>query len=100
MELRRLDQYLPELKGKKVLVRVDFNVPMQNGNISDDTRIRAHLSTLEKLVASGAHISLISHLGRPKGKVVPELSLAPIAAHLSEITGWPVNFVDDCVGDK
>lgn len=100
MELRRLDECLPGLKGKKVLVRVDFNVPMHEGTISDDTRIRAHISTIEKLLASGAHISLVSHLGRPKGTVVPDLSLSPVADRLSEITGWAVDFVDDCIGDK
>lgn len=99
MELRRLDRYLPELGGKKVLVRVDFNVPMQDGKISDDTRIRAHISTLEKLLHCGAHVSLVSHLGRPKGKVVPEMSLEPVAAHLAQITGWNVGFVKDCVGE-
>ncbi len=100
MKLRRLEQCLPELKGKNVLVRVDFNVPMKDGSINDDTRIRAHLSTLSKLVHSGARLSLASHLGRPKGQVDSNLSLTPVASRLAELTGWTVKFVNDCQGEQ
>ncbi len=91
---------LPEtgLEGKKVLVRVDFNVPLRDGAVSDDTRICAHLETIRRLLEKGARISLISHLGRPKGKVSPEFSLRPVAYRLAELTGWDIGFVDDCIG--
>ncbi|MBP8953406.1 MAG: phosphoglycerate kinase [Armatimonadetes bacterium] len=85
------------LEGKKVFVRVDFNVPLDGATITDDTRIRAALPTLEAL--SGSGLVLASHLGRPKGKRVPEESLAPCAERLSELLGKPVTFVDDCIGE-
>ena len=88
-----------ELSGKRVLCRVDFNVPLRgDGAVSDDTRIRAHLDTIRRLREAGARISLISHLGRPKGKVSPEFSLRPVAYRLAELTGWDVGFVDECMG--
>jgi len=91
---------LPEtgLEGKRVLVRVDFNVPLRDGAVSDDSRIRAHLDTIRRLREAGARISLISHLGRPKGKASPEFSLRPVAYRLAELTGWDVGFVDECMG--
>jgi 3-phosphoglycerate kinase len=90
-----------DLAGKRVFVRVDFNVPLNSdGTISDDSRIVAALPTINKLVEQGAKIILGSHLGRPKGKRVPEMSLAPIAKDLSEKLGKPVAFVDDCIGDE
>ncbi len=88
-----------ELKGKRVFVRVDFNVPMNNaGEITDDTRLRASLPTLQEAVARGGRIILASHLGRPKGKPDPKMSLRPVAARLSELLGKPVGFVPECVG--
>ncbi len=91
---------LPEkgLEGKKVLVRVDFNVPLRDGAVSDDTRILAHLDTIRKLREADARITLVSHLGRPKGKVAPEFSLKPVAYRLAELTGWDIGFVDECIG--
>ena len=83
---------------KRVFVRVDFNVPMKDGRIADDTRIRASLPTIEFAMAHGATVVLASHLGRPKGKPSPQLSLRPVAASLSEMLGKPVAFSDDCVG--
>jgi len=88
-----------DLKGKRVLIRVDFNVPVKEGAIGDDTRVRAALPTIEYALERGATVVLASHLGRPKGKVKPELSLRPVANRLSELLGRPVTFVEDCVGD-
>mgnify|MGYP003108577306 CR=1 FL=1 len=90
-----------DLSGKRVFVRVDFNVPLDSaGTISDDSRIVAALPTIKRLIEQGAKIILGSHLGRPKGKRVPEMSLAPIARELSEKLGQPVSFVNDCIGDE
>ena len=88
-----------EVDGKRVLVRVDFNVPMgKAGKISDDTRIRACLPTLQFLTDRNAHVILCSHLGRPKGKVVEELRLEPVAKRLSEMLEKPVEALSDCIG--
>ena len=88
-----------DVKGKKVFVRADFNVPLdENQNITNDKRIRATLPTIEYLLKQGAAVILASHLGRPKGKVVPEMSTKPVAARLSELLGKPVAFATDCVG--
>lgn len=84
---------------KRVFVRVDFNVPMKDGVITDDTRIRATLPTLNYLIKHNAKIILASHLGRPKGERKPEFTLKPVAARLSELLGKPVTFADDCVGE-
>lgn len=96
-----------ELKGKRVLIRCDFNVPLDsNQNITDDTRIRAALPTLEYMVTQGAKVVVMSHLGRPKGKAAAEFSLAPVAVRLAELLGKQVEFadsdvvVDDSVKEK
>lgn len=83
------------VKGKKVLVRCDFNVPLQNGVITDENRLVAALPTIKKLVTDGGKVILCSHLGKPKGEPKPELSLAPVAKRLSELLGQPVNFAAD-----
>jgi phosphoglycerate kinase len=87
-----------ELDGKRVFVRVDFNVPLDGGRVSDDTRIRETLPTLAFARERGARLVLASHLGRPKGKVNPKYSLKPVAAKLAELLGVPVEFAADCVG--
>jgi phosphoglycerate kinase len=87
-----------DVTGKKVLVRVDFNVPIKDGVVGDDTRIQAELPTINYLLEHGASLILCSHLGRPKGEVNPAFSLRPVAGYLSEILGKPVFFADDCIG--
>jgi phosphoglycerate kinase len=87
-----------DVKGKKVLVRVDYNVPIKDDKVTDDTRIVAAMPTLKYLLDHGAAVILCSHLGRPKGGPDPKFSLRPVAAHLSGLLGKPVAFVDDCVG--
>ena len=88
------------MSGKTCLVRVDFNVPFQDGRISDDTRIQRILPGLKRLMAEGARLVLLSHLGRPKGEVKPELSLAPIAAYLQEALGTDVPLIADVLSDE
>jgi phosphoglycerate kinase len=88
-----------DLSGKKAFIRVDFNVPIKNGTITDDTRIRASLPTIQHALAQSATVILASHLGRPKGKPAPEFSLRPVAARLAELLGRPVEFAEDSVGD-
>ncbi len=90
---------LGALKGVRMFVRVDYNVPIKEGRITDDTRIRASLPTLELLLKGGAQLVLASHLGRPKKGPAPELSLKPVAGRLSELIGRPVAMAIDCVGD-
>ncbi|MDI3548354.1 MAG: phosphoglycerate kinase [Halanaerobiales bacterium] len=89
-----------DFKGKKTLVRVDFNVPLEDGRITDDTRIRAALPTIQFLVREGARVILMSHLGRPKGKVVDELRMDPVAERLADLLGQEVSKVDDCIGEE
>ncbi len=97
----RLKTFSPsDVAGKKVLVRVDFNVPLADGRVSDDTRIKAHLPTLTALRDAGAKIALVSHLGRPKGTVNLKYTLEPVGEELAKLTGWPVRFVSDCIGEK
>ena len=90
---------LRELGGAHVFVRVDYNVPLEEGRITDDTRIRASLPTLEYLLKGGARLALASHLGRPKKGPTPEFSLAPVAARLAELLHREVPMAADCVGD-
>ena len=88
------------VQGKKVFVRVDFNVPMKDGVITNDTRVRATLPTLNYLLEQGAAVILGSHLGRPKGQRVPEFTLAPVAERLGELLGREVKLAPDCVGEE
>ncbi len=87
------------LRGRRVFVRADLNVPIANGHITDDTRIRASVPSLRRLLDAGARVILASHLGRPKGRRVPELSLRPLAPALADLLDREVRFADDCVGE-
>jgi len=100
MKIQTIDQL--DLSGKRTLIRVDFNVPIDKatGNVTEDTRIRAAVPTIQTAIDKGAKTILLSHLGRPKGKPEPKMSLAPAAPILSKYLGKPVPFVDDCVGEK
>jgi phosphoglycerate kinase len=97
MAWRSLDE--AKLSGARALVRVDFNVPMNAGRVTDDTRLLAALPTIRRLREGGAKVALLAHFERPKGRRVPEMSLAPVAGRLGELLGQPVTFVDDCVGE-
>ena len=88
-----------QLGGKKVLMRVDFNVPLEDGKVVDDKRIRAALPTIRYVIESGGRLVLMSHLGRPKGRRVPEMSLKPCVGVLNELLSRDIGFVDDCIGD-
>ena len=96
-QFRTLDQ-AGDLTGKRALVRVDFNVPMDGTRVTDDTRLRAALPTIRYLSTRGAKVVLIAHFDRPKGKRVPEMSLKPVVGPLSDLLEQPVAFADDCVG--
>ena len=96
-QLKTLDDL--DVAAKRVLVRVDFNVPMRDGKISDTTRIDRALETLNELADKGAKVIILSHFGRPKGSVNPEMSLRPVAEALAEISSKDVSFATDCIGD-
>ena len=97
--MKYIDQIV--MKGKRVFIRVDFNVPMdRSGDVTDDTRVRAHLPSINYALEKGAKLIIGSHLGRPKGKIVAELSLKPIVKILSDLLKKDVLFIDDCVGEK
>jgi phosphoglycerate kinase len=98
LKLRTIDE--APLKGKKVLVRVDFNVPFKDGTVKDNARIVAHKKTIDALLAAGAYVTMVSHFGRPKGKVVPEMSLGQIRGDVEKGLGHKVLFVPDCVGPE
>lgn len=89
-----------DVNGKKVLVRVDFNVPIKDGKVGDDTRIRGALPTIQYLLDKGATVILCSHLGRPKGEANPAYSLKPVAEYLKGLVSNPVYFADDCIGES
>ena len=99
MTFRTLDD-AGSLAGKTALVRVDFNVPMEDGRVTDDTRLRVALPTIEKLRDAGAKVALLAHFDRPKGERVPSMSLKPVVDDLERLLGAPVRFADDCVGDE
>ena len=99
MALPRLDDLLAGgVAGRRVLVRADLNVPLRDGGVADDTRIRACLPTLRRLLAAGARVIVVSHLGRPKGEPDPRYSLRPVAPRLAELLGTGVSFCEDCIG--
>jgi len=99
MALRTLDS-LGDLAGKRVLVRCDLNVPMDDGRITDDGRVRASVATIDALISQGARVVVLSHLGRPDGRPAPEHSLRPVAQRLSELLGKSVGFAAETVGDE
>jgi phosphoglycerate kinase len=96
MSFKTLDE--ADIRGKRVLVRADLNVPMRDGHISDMTRVERVVPTIRELAEKGARVIILSHFERPKGKRVPELSLAPLAEAISEVLRKPVAFADDCIG--
>ena len=100
MSVAGLDDLLARgVRGKRVLVRADLNVPLASGAVADDTRIRASLPTLQRLLEAGARVVVVSHLGRPKGARQPELTLRPVARRLAELLAGGVSFCEDCVGE-
>src|SRR5213593_1586080 len=88
-----------DLKGKRVFIRVDFNVPIKDGKVEDDTRIRAVIPTINYATEHGGRVILASHLGRPKGERIEKYSLRPVAEHLSKLIEKPVAFAEDCIGE-
>ncbi|KPF83444.1 phosphoglycerate kinase [Brevundimonas sp. AAP58] len=103
MTFRTLDDALNDLGslgGKTALIRVDFNVPMEDGRVTDDTRLRVALPTIQRLRDAGAKVALLAHFDRPKGKVIPSMSLAPVVDDLERLLGAPVRYASDCVGEE
>src|SRR5438445_4637597 len=100
MTFKTLDDLPEELTGKKVLVRVDLNVPMQHGAVSDDTRLRAAVPTIAELSDRGAIVLLLSHFGRPKGESRPDMSTAQLVTPVHRLTGRSVRFIEDCQGPE
>ncbi|HEX4370644.1 MAG TPA: phosphoglycerate kinase [Rhizomicrobium sp.] len=98
MDFNTLDDL--QVKGKRVLVRADLNVPLKDGKVTDATRIERQVPTIRELAGKGAKVILLSHFDRPKGKVVPSMSLKPVVAPLAKAIGRPVAFAEDCVGPK
>src|SRR5436305_7399013 len=96
-KFRTLDDL--EVEGRRVLVRVDLNVPMKNGKVTDPSRIDRQAPTIRELLDKDAKVIVLSHFERPKGKVVPSMSLKPVVAPLSKAVGKPVAFAEDCVGE-
>ena len=88
-----------DLKDKRLLMRVDFNVPINNGRVTDDFRLRAALPTIQHCLQQGAAVVLMSHLGRPKGKVVDNLSLISVGETLADLLEMPIKFSDDCISE-
>ena len=88
-----------DLKDKRILMRVDFNVPLNNGRITDDFRLRAALPTIQHCLEQGAAVVLMSHLGRPKGKIDDDMSLIPVGEHLADLLEMPIKFSDDCISE-
>ena len=97
MTFRTLDD-AKDLAGKTALVRVDFNVPMEGGKVTDDTRLRVAVPTIQRLRDAGAKVVLLAHFDRPKGQRVPSMSLKPVVEPLENVLGAPVRFADDCIG--
>src|SRR5687767_14391839 len=91
---------LGDVAGQRALVRVDLNVPMQDGEVTDDTRLRATLATVTELADKGAVVLLLAHFGRPKGQRRPDMSLALVTRPYSAVLGRPVRFIDDCCGEE
>src|SRR6267154_5060512 len=97
--MRKLSIRNLDLPGKRLFIRVDFNVPIKDGAVEDDTRIRAAIPTINYAIEHGARAILASHLGRPKGQRVDKYSLRPVANHLAKVIEKPVAFAEDCVGE-
>ena len=100
MTFKTLDDLPADLTGKRVLVRADLNVPMDGARVTDDTRLRAILPTVEELAGKGAIVLLLSHFGRPKGEVRPDMSTAQLVQSLTRLTGRSVRFIEDCAGPE